>query len=713
MVIVVLILPAFMPALTAGLVDWDDFDLLVRNTRHQSLTPSSLRWMFTTSFAGHFQPATWLSFALDHALWGNEWAGYHLTNVLLHAGAALMFYFLARRLFALGTRRESAALSMPFVASATFAALVFAVHPLRVESVAWLAERRDVLSGFLYLLAVAAYLRFAKARDAGRTVAAGAGLNHGAGVAAAHRGSRASRTFEAPRGLKPAARTRRLFAHSGLAAGAALSYTVCVALCTLSLLAKASVVTLPFVLLVLDVYPLRRFRGSRDKRGRSVGSLLIEKVPFFLLGFLGGLRALIAQEQGGALSTYSAHDLWARLAQACHGLTFYLWKTVLPVSLSPLYQVPPRSVLFGPLLWISLAAIVLIVLFAVRFRRRLPAVPTALATYVIILSPVLGFAQSGPQLVADRYSYLSCLGLALLGGGALLRALTRESWRSNPRRRALTALVAVAVVTVLARATYRLSDIWQSPLTLWAHGVRVNRTSSIAHAKYADALARAGGFEEAVPYYERSLGLDPRDAISAAHLGRVLEELGRPHEAAALYERALTNEPAYAIAAADLARVSRRLGDGPKAEAMYARALQLDPEHSETRLGFAEFLIDAGRAAEAATLLREGARQTPTDLAVISFLAELLCTHPDAGIRNGPEAVQWASLVSEARGNEHAPALMTLATALAEASRFAEAIATAERAQAVARRTDNDRLAAELTRRLVLFREGKPYHFGE
>lgn len=203
--------------------------------------------------------------------------------------------------------------------------------------------------------------------------------------------------------------------------------------------------------------------------------------------------------------------------------------------------------------------------------------------------------------------------------------------------------------------------------------------SSIAHANFADALAQSPAVAAAVPHYQRALELDPGDVIATAHLAKVLQLLHRPREAGA----------------------------------MYTRALQLDPDRSDTRVDLAQLLIDTGRVQEAVEVLREGARRAPHDVFVVAFLADLLATHQDEAVRDGPEAVKWATLAVQARGNADADLLMTLASALAEAGRFDEAVDTASRAHAIATKRGNNRLAAELARRLNLFRQGKRYHFGD
>ncbi|MGB2987960.1 MAG: tetratricopeptide repeat protein, partial [Phycisphaerae bacterium] len=577
-------------------------------------------------------------------LWKREWFGFHLTSVMLHACTAVGVYFVTRRLLASTNGAGKTIRSTPVVISATFTAALFAAHPLRAESVAWLAERRDVLAGFFYVLAVGCYLRYAAPGEV--------------------RLPAESRFGDPLTDVRDSDSGRRIF------------YAGAVLLCAVSLLAKASAISLPVVLVILDVYPLRRFTGYKPVPHIW---LWIEKLPFFALALAAGARALIAQEQVGALHGYAQHDAWVRLAQACYGLMFYLWKTLWPTNLGPLYEIPPREVLFGPMLWLSVAVVLAVGFTAVRLRRRRPAVPAALALYLVILFPVLGFAQSGPQLVADRYSYLSCIGLAVLAGAALLRFLQSDAWGRIPNRRAIVALASILMVVSLAVPTYRQAAIWIAPWTLWARGVRASPNSAIAHTNYADALVRKELFAKAAHHYQRALELNPDDAVALHHYADLCKQFG--HVDGAIYH--------------------------------YLRALRVDPDRQRACYSLAQMLIAKGRARKAVDVLRDGARRHPDALEMIDYLAQLLSTHPDENVRNAEEAVKWAVYVNRARRSRHVPALLTLATAYADAGRFNEAVDTARQALELAGPQSDDWLTAELERRLVLFREEKPYHFGE
>lgn len=652
--LVALIFLAFMPALTAGLVGWDDDDMLLFETRYRSLDGPGLWWMFTTSYTGHFQPLSWLTFSFDWAIWGRETFGFHLTNVVLHALTTLTFFFVAIQLlrFAGAPQRDRWAgdanvsttphpppvSSPPMLCCAGVAAALFAIHPLRVESVAWLAERRDVLSGLFYVLSILFYLRYAT-------------------------------TPADPEALTYQTASRQRIR----------SYVLMLLCCVLSLLAKASAVSLPIVLLILDIYPLRRWRRGQSGRPTSRRQLILEKLPLIVLAAAAGIRALAAQSAQGAMYPLTEYDIASRLAGSCYGLAFYVWKTLWPSNLGPLYPIPSRDVLFGSMLLWGTATVVALLVLAVATRRRLPAIAAALAFYTVQIFPVLGFVQSGPQLLADRYSYLSCMGFALLAGAGLYRLSQTRLWSRNAKLRAGATLSVAAVVVASMHATFRQSDIWLSSLTLWSHAVEVSPDSSIAHVNYADALSLMADPRGALAEYRKGLALNPSDVVALRHLAALLT----------------------------------RIGNVDLAIARYSLAVKLDPAYAPTYAKLAEVLIVQQRAVDAAELLRRRVASAPSDEQSAAFLVDLLSTYPDAAVRNGEEAERLAKRISDAHGGLDGTALMAWATSLAEAGRFQESVAAAEHALSIARRTGDEKLIKELDRRLARFRGGKPYHVGD
>src|SRR5713101_6887732 len=350
--IVVVTLAAFSPTLGNGFASWDDALNFLDNPYYRGLAPAQLRWMFTTFHVGHYMPLTWLTLGLDYSLWGLHPAGYHFTSLLLHTATALAFYFLALRLLQVALPPATTPVALRW--GAALAALVFAVHPLRVESVASATERRDVLSGLFYVLALLCYVKAATAS-----------------------------AETAPARLEPR------------------WYALALASFAAALLSKSIVVTLPVTLLVLDVYPLRRLGGAAGWRAPRPW---LDKLPFFALSAAATIVAFLALLPLGNTRSLADLGIGARIFLSMYGLAFYVFKTLAPLDLSPLY---PLTV---TITWWHFAVVIAATVLAVSMRRRWPAFTAAWLIYAITLGPVLGFFHNGPQAVADRYTYLACLG---------------------------------------------------------------------------------------------------------------------------------------------------------------------------------------------------------------------------------------------------------------------------------------------------------------
>ncbi len=482
---------AFLPALGNGWVNWDDAKNFVENPGYRGLGPRQLAWMFTAYHMGHYIPVTWITFGFDYLLWGMNPAGYHLTNVLFHAAAALAVYALSRRLLR-AALPDAAPRDVRI--GAGLGALLFAVHPLRAESVAWVTERRDVVSGLLYALTVLAYLDAVESTDRAK-----------------------------PRW-----------------------YWASVALFALALLSKSIVVSLPLVLLALDVYPLRRLGGARGWRRPRVW---LEKVPYLVLGAAAaviGFRALFTLANSRSLGEMG--PLY-RAVLSIYGLAFYLWKSVMPFGLSPLYQ------LDFTVTWLHFGALAAVLALAVLLRRRAPAFTVAAVAYVVTLLPVLGIFQNGPQAAADRYTYLACLGWAVILGG-----LAARPWRG----RAVTRVVLALCVLVMVPLTGQQVGIWRDSVTLWSRAVAMAPQSRAAHFNLAGAHEEAGRYAAAVAEYENVARLSSR------FQGRWYITIGWNYEKAKVdrlaidaFREALRLEPGLADACDGVVRVAKRLGVAP------------------------------------------------------------------------------------------------------------------------------------------------------
>ena len=527
---------AFLPVLRNDFINLDDDGLIVLNTAARGLGWPQLKWAFSHYVAANFAPLAWLSYGLDYCFWGFNPLGYHLTNLLLHALNAVLFYRLAKIVFGLlrpsTTPRDGALVFFSLVS-----ALLFAVHPLRVESVAWAAERRDVLSGFFYLCTLLLYFRSTR----------GPSENAGRG------------TFWLLASL--------------------IAYAC-------SLLSKGMGITLPAVLILLDVYPLRRIREAADFRSPAGRRLLAEKTPFAALAIAAAAIGI-----KGQTPVLAAQGLTARLVQSFFGLLFYLCKTVWPFHLLPIYERPFR---FNPLafpfpLGVLVCAALCVALW--RKRRIWPGASAAWIFYVVTLLPVLGLVQFGPQLAADRYTYLSTLGFALLAGGVLLNLWDGGASRDRTAR-FLLVLLPAAVLSGLVALTWRQARLWRNSESLWSYTLALAPESSVAHSGMGDALMNQGRVDEAGVHYREAIRINPdllRVAVFNNSLGLALAKQGKIPDAAVEFRRAIAMNPDYAEAHSNLGAALAASGDLVGAIDEYRAGLRLDPTNinAACSLGFA------------------------------------------------------------------------------------------------------------------------------
>jgi tetratricopeptide (TPR) repeat protein len=548
---------AFLPVIWNGFVAWDDARLLSHNPDYRGLGWTQLRWMFTTVLLGHYTPLTWLSFGLDYVLWGTNPLGYHLTNLGLHAVAVVLFYQVARLLLARGTAFSLSAVTL----GAATAALFFGIHPLRVESVAWATERRDVLSGMLLLLTVWLYLRATEAA-----------------------GSR---------------RRARL-------ALAVIGYL-------LALASKSVVMTLPLVLLLLDLYPLRRLSANPREWFRSGRSVLWEKVPFGILALAGAGMAYLAQVVlSGPLTPYG-HSPWlSRAANVAYTLWFHVLKTVLPAALSPLYEAPPRIDPVDPRFLASAAGVVAVTALVLLLRSRCPAALAAWTYHVIVLAPVSGVLPLGYQLTADRYSYLPSLGWAMLvggGAGAILEAARRGAVRRPLAR--LAAGVGAAALIGLGCLTWQQVRIWHDTESLWRRAVAVDPDCVFCHKYLAEALMARGAPLSALEHFETAAALRPDDVGLRVGVAAAFTRLGMWPEAVGEYRRVLATRPRRVDVRNVLGATLHAMGRPQEAVEELRTAMRIAPDNADVRVTLGFVLMDLGEPDEAAEHLRRASERSP------------------------------------------------------------------------------------------------------
>jgi tetratricopeptide (TPR) repeat protein len=585
-VIAVVTFLAFLPALQNGFVNWDDQKNLTNNPMYRGLGWTQLTWMFGGNSADFYMPLTWFTFAVDYTVWGMNPSGYHLTSLILHAVNAGLFYFVALRLLNL-PRGAGASRDVGSRAGAAFAALLFSLHPLRVESVAWATERRDVLSGLFYLLAVLAYLRACEPRPPGE---------------------------------------RR--------AGA--WYWVAVAAAACALLSKPMAVSLPVVLVLLDVYPLRRLgAGPSSWFAPAARRVWLEKLPFVLLSAAASVLTLLAYPNLNDPTLLPQVGGWrGRLAVPLYGLAFYLWKTAWPSGLSPVYETP---VPFDPTAWpflLSATVVAGVTVAAIALRRR-PAPVTVWLSYVAILLPVLGIFQFHGLIAADRYTYLASLGWALLAGAGLA-----AWWRAGAGHehghssRFLIVGLALSLLTSLGFLTWRQTQVWHDSEALWTYALSIN-ASAIGHTGLGDALVQQRQVAEGIEHYRQALRLNPRYAAAHNNLGLALAQRGEIGEAIRHFRQVLLIVPKYAESHYSLGLALALQGETVEAVDQYRQALRIRPDYAEAHNNLGNALVRQGQVAEGIEHYRRALRLDPRSAAAHNNLGLALAQQGDL-----PEAVE-------------------------------------------------------------------------
>lgn len=575
------VLAIYLPVTGFDFICYDDPDYVTANPPVLAgVTLEGVRWAFARAHAANWHPLTWLSHMLDCQLYGMQAGGHHLTNVVFHIANTVLLFLFLRSLTAATWR------------SALVAAL-FGLHPLHVESVAWVSERKDVLSTFFGLLSLWCYARYvmAKSRVEGR----------------------------GPRGGVPSSLDSGLGAPSGLARmfdarRSTLDYFLALIFFALGLMSKPMLVTLPFVFLLLDYWPLRRLalpslRDSGELIGlpsiRATLQLLLEKLPFFALVLASSVTTYIVQKIGGAVSSLTALPFPLRVATALVAYADYIGKSFWPTHLAAIYPYPSR----WPFLLVAGAAAMLIILSAVfvRYRARHPYLLVGWLWYLGTLVPVIGLVQVGNQPMADRYTYLPAVGLFVMVAWGLAELVAN---RSRLRWLAVgPGVVAVLVCALVTRAELRY---WRNSETLFRHAIAVTSSGNPgAHNLLGVQLASRHQTDEAMNCYQTALKINPRFPPAWNNIGCLLIDQGRYEEAITNCETALRLDPSFAEAHNNLATALVSSGRFKDASEQYSKALQLRPDYAQAHYNFANALAGQGQIASAAEHYRAALRSSP------------------------------------------------------------------------------------------------------
>ncbi len=607
----------FLPLAGNGFVNYDDGAYITTNPFvNDGLTLRGVHWAFTTFHTGNWHPLTWLSHMFDVDLFGLRPAGHHLPSLLIHLVNTLLLFFLFR------------SLTGAFWRSACVAAL-FSVHPLHVDSVAWAAERKDVLSALFALLALLAWLK-------------------------------------------------------NLRRPGILGYAPATALFALALLAKPMPVTLPFVMLLLDWWPLGRWPSTK-------GALLPpfplwrEKAPLFALAAASGVVTYIAQS--GAMTTGILLPLSLRLANALVSYLLYLGKTFWPRDLAVLY---PYS--FAALSWPrwvgALMVLAIVSCLVVLFRRRRPYLAVGWFWYLGMLIPVIGLIQVGSQAMADRYTYLPLTGVFLFSVWGLADLTEKRAVLRIP----LTAAAATCLI-MLAAATFRQVKVWHDDFSLYGQTLRVTERNWAIHYNLGCALAQAGKPEAAIEQFRETLKIAPDYLMAQNNLALELKKVGNVGEAIAMFLRILKDNPRYDTAHSNLGRALFEQGRREEAEFHYRRAVEINPRNAVALTNLGSLYYAQWKDEEAAALYRRAVEIDP----------RLITAHFNLGLvlkRMGRLAEALPHLGEAVRLNpENAAQYVVLGHVLAGTGRTREAAAAYERALAIDPLRADARLGLELLRR--------------
>jgi protein O-mannosyl-transferase len=767
----------FGQAMRHGFVNFDDDVYVYKNGMvSQGLTSTSIAWAFTQVHSSNWHPLTWLSHMLDCQWYGLNPSGHHLTNIILHTATAILLFLLLRKMLTFATpplpsplfhKRhggegavacEHATVPSPHDAGvergpgrgaalwcSAFVAAVFAIHPLRVESVAWIAERKDVLSGLFFVLTLISYTSYAT-----------------------------HKTYK--------------------------TYLLTLLFFAFGLMSKPMLVTVPFVLLLLDYWPLGRVSRAGNAI-RAYGWLIVEKIPLFLLSLAMCLMTLRAQKE--ALSYL---PISIRAGNAVVSYAVYLKQLFYPAGLAVFYPYPETGLATAKITAAVLLLLAISVL-AILGRRKYPWLLVGWLWYLGMLVPAIGILQVGSQAQADRYTYLPQIGLCL----AL--AWTAADWCAGVRLRRLALGISSALIVVaLLFCAHRQTAYWRNSESLWTHTLACTADSLTARINLGNALLDQGQVAEAMVHYQRALQLRPDDPEAnvsfgyglvqqrkpdnaagyfqralalkpdhaAAHndLGNVLAQKGKVTEAIVHFQKALQIKPDYAEASYNLANAFFEQGDLGAAIANYRRALQIKPDYieacfnlgnalfqkgeveeaigqyhkalqlrpdylkarynlgmaaiqqrradeaidcfqkvlqlnpanAEAHFNLAHALLQKGLNDQAIAQLQQALRIKPDYTEAQNDLAWELATDSQASLRNGREAVELAEHANQSASGTDLDILDTLAAAYAEAGRFEDAIRSARKAIALAEASGQKDQLTQLNRELKLYESGQPFH---
>jgi protein O-mannosyl-transferase len=636
----------YLPVTRYDFVNYDDQDYVTENSIvQQGLTWAGIKWAFTTGHASNWHPVTWLSHMADCELFGLNPAAHHFVNALIHSADAALLFILLLRLTSL-------------IWPSLMVAGLFAWHPLHVESVAWISERKDVLSTFFALLALLSYTRYAQQRSR-----------------VERRGSSASVPALDPR-------------------PSTLGYWLALLFFALGLMSKPMLVTLPFVLLLLDFWPLQRFNNSTIQR------LLAEKIPFFLLT-AGSCAVTFLAQRAEAVRTLKEISLSLRIENAASAAAAYLAQIFWPANLAVFYPMPEK--IASAAVFISAAVLILISALAWLARKQNPCLLTGWLWFLGTLVPVIGLVKVGDAAHADRYTYFPAIGIFI--------AVVFGIWSLLKQSHAQKVFIVASLLAlvVCAALTEHQLQFWRDSEMLFRRAIAVTENNATAHINLGSALQAGGKSSEAVAEYREALRLDPKQFEADSNLGKLLFEQNKFAAALPYCELAVSLKPDRATLRNNLGLTLAALGRCDDALAQFAEAARLDETYAVPRFQTGRTLLKLGRDAEALPQLFAALQIEPQNLQFLIFTARVLASDENPQGRDGTNAMALASLACKLTDETQPVALDTLAMASAELKQFDEAQKIQRQAIKLAGKSNDREDLDVMQQRLKLYENQKPW----
>jgi Tfp pilus assembly protein PilF len=618
-------------------VSYDDAAYVSENRDvQQGLTQEGIAWAFTTRHAGNWHPVTWMSHMLDCQLFGLNANAHHSINLLAHVANVLLLFNLLRR-------------TTGAIWQSGLVAVLFAVHPLHVESVAWIAERKDVLSTFFWLLTVWVYALYTGRRQFG-------------------------------------------------------IYILSLAVFWVGLMTKPMLVTLPVILLLLDYWPIGRF-----VKKTSWQSLALEKVPFLLLSGISAIVTFVAQKDGGAVASVEQIPINLRIENAVVSYAAYLFKTIRPMDLAVFYpfdpQLPTWKVASSAL---ALAAISILV---IACARRRPYLATGWLWYLVMLLPVIGLVQVGAQSMADRYSYLSLVGIFIMLTWGISEAADYTNARTGRVLFSMVLRYSAAGLLILALAARSWFQVgyWRNTTTLFEHAWQVTKNNYIAFIHLGIVASEEGRFDEALDYYRKTLNICPNYPLVYSEIGTTLLRQGRIDAAIRAFRHSLNMKP-------DNPRVYNNLGIAlakqnklEEAVEYFIKALSIRPDDDQAHQNFIRALTKMDDETKMIAKYREALKISPDWIVEMVRLSWLLATRPESNPEDQAEALRMAEKARDLDRGKDPVLLQTLAAAYARNRRYEDAVKAATEAVESAEDLGEPKLANQIREQRKLYRARQPF----